>query len=328
MHSDFISAALNASRGRGRLLFEAYCHSRPSEEDAVSYLNDRVVDTMERFNEYFPNVAAGTGMLFGNFNQIPIISLDVNPEVDYKYYLDMQLQPASPPIPVFRDLAMTGYWGSYYDDEELYRWSFRLLRHYCVEGNTEMLSKAYGYRYSPGHLRNCDFVDGLAHWTADPAGRVCGPTGSPATGRAARRAGALRGGTGDTFCVFTRGEDRAEHPHPDRHRPDARARSTPSSSSPPTTRTWSRARSTPRQHGPGAPSSAPARRSFPEKSYVFVDRRNSGRKKNDGLVRINLHHIRFRATAPSFTVTFTDAEAEPGTETALNYIMLKPYFEE
>ena len=27
-------------------------------------------------------------------------------------------------------------------------------------------------------------------------------------------------------------------------------------------------------------------------------------------------------------VTFTDAEAEPGTETALNYIMLKPYFED
>ena len=35
MHSDFISASVNASRGRGRLIFEAYCHSRPSEEDAV-----------------------------------------------------------------------------------------------------------------------------------------------------------------------------------------------------------------------------------------------------------------------------------------------------
>jgi len=67
---------------------------------------------------------------------------------------------------------------------------------------------------------------------------------------------------------------------------------------------------------------------IPEKSYVFVDRRNSGRKKDDGLVRVNLHHVRFRAVAPSFTVTFTDAEAEPGTQTALNYIMLKPYFEQ
>ena len=31
-HNDFMSAALNASRGRGRLLFEAYCHSRPDEK--------------------------------------------------------------------------------------------------------------------------------------------------------------------------------------------------------------------------------------------------------------------------------------------------------
>jgi hypothetical protein len=67
---------------------------------------------------------------------------------------------------------------------------------------------------------------------------------------------------------------------------------------------------------------------IPEKSYVYVDRRTGGRKKDDGLVRINLHHIRFRAVAPSVTVTFTDAEVEPGTEIALNYIMLKPYFEE
>ncbi len=100
------------------LIFEAYCHRRPSEEDAVSYLNDRVVDTMERFKEYFPNVAAGSGMLFGNFNQIPIISLDVNPEVDSKYYLDMQLNLVAT-HPVFQDLGVTGYWGSYYDDEEL-----------------------------------------------------------------------------------------------------------------------------------------------------------------------------------------------------------------
>ncbi|MEN6345715.1 MAG: hypothetical protein ABFE16_10455 [Armatimonadia bacterium] len=324
MHNDFMSAALNASRGRGRLLFEAYCHSRPSEEDAVSYLKDRVVDTMERFGEYFPKVAAGTGMLFGNFNQVPIISLDVNPEVDYKYYLDMQLNLAAN-HPAFRDLGMTGYWGSYYDDEELYRWSFRLLRHYCVEGNTEMLSKTYGYRYSPGHLSNCDFAAGLEHWTADPAGAIRADSfAGYGKGSEGRWGGASE--TGDTFCVFTRGEGRpntltqtatgltpgktytlqfvtADHKDMVAHKVD------------------------PKQHKLAAVLGAGAE-VLPEKSYVFVDGRNSGSKKDDGLVRINLHHIRFRATAPSFTVTFTDAAAEPGTETALNYIMLKPYFED
>jgi hypothetical protein len=66
---------------------------------------------------------------------------------------------------------------------------------------------------------------------------------------------------------------------------------------------------------------------IPEESYVFVDTRNTGRKEDDGLARVNLHHVRFRAVAPSVTVTFTDADAEPGTQIALNYIMLKPYFE-
>ena len=138
-HNDFMSASFNASRGRGRLLFEAYCHSRPDEKDASDYLLNRLVDTMDSFKQFFPNAAAGTGMILGNFNQIPIISLDVNPEVDYKYYLDMQVNLIAN-HPSFRDLATTGYWGSYYDDEELYRWSFAIMRHYCVEGNTGMLS--------------------------------------------------------------------------------------------------------------------------------------------------------------------------------------------
>jgi len=324
MHNDFISAALNASRGRGRLIFEAYCHSRPTEKDAVSYLNDRVVDAMERFNEYFPNATAGTGILFGNFNQIPIISLDVNPEVDYKYYLDMQLNFVAT-HPVFRDLGVTGYWGSYYDDEELYRWSFELLRHYCVEGNTEMLSKTYDYVYSPGHLRNCDFTDGLEHWTADPpdAFRADSFAGY---GKGSQRRWGAPGGTGDTFCVFTRGEERP-----------STLTQTATGLTPGKIYTLQfvtadykdmvAGKVDPKQHALSAVLGAGAE-VIPEKSYVFVDRRDSGRKKDDGLVRVNLHHIRFRAVDPSFTVTFTDAEAEPGTEIALNYIMLKPYFEE
>jgi len=324
VHNDFMSASLNASRGRGRLLFEAYCHSRPSEEGAVSYLNDRVVDTMERFNEYLPNAGAGTGIIFGNFNQIPIISLDVNPEVDFKYYLDMQLNLVAN-NPVFDGLGMTGYWGSYYDDEELYRWSMQLLRHYCVEGNTEMLSAAYGYTYSPGHLRNCDFIDGLDHWAADPADGLRADSFA-GYGRGSQGRWGAAGGTGDTFCVFTRG---AERP--------STLSQTATGLTPGNVYTLQfvtadykdmvAGKIDPRQHALKAVLDAGAE-VIPEQSYVYVDSRNSGRKENDGLVRINLHHIRFRAAAESVAITFTDADAEPGTETALNYIMLKPYFEQ
>ena len=322
-HSDFMSASLNASRGKGRLLFEAYCHSRPSEEDATNYLNDRLVDTMQRFNEYFPNATLGTGIILGNFNQIPIISLDGNPEVDYKYYLDMQLNVVAND-PVFKDLGMTGYWGSYYDDEELYRWSFALLRHYCVEGKTELLSKDYGYRYSPGHLSNCDFVDGLKGWTADPADGLKVESFAGYGSGSQARWGAS-GGTGDTFAVFTRGQAR----------PNTLTQ-TATGLTPGKVYTLQfvtadykdmlAKKVAPKQHKLSAALGAGAE-VIPEKSYVYVDERTTGKKADDGKVRINLHHIRFRATAPSFTVTFTDAEAAPGTQTALNYIMLKPYFE-
>ncbi|MBN2449847.1 MAG: hypothetical protein JXR77_05625 [Lentisphaeria bacterium] len=324
MHNDFISAALNASRGRGRLIFEAYCHSRPSEEDAANYLEDRVVDTMKCFNEYFPNAVLGSGMLFGNFNQIPIISLDVNPEVDSKYYLDMQLNLVAN-HPVFRDLGVTGYWGSYYDDEELYRWSFQLLRHYCVEGSTEMLSKKYGYAYVPGHLRNCDFVDGLESWVATPPEAIRTDKFSGYGKNSQARWGAA-GGTGDTFCVFTRREG-----------PPSTLTQTATGLVPGRVYTlqfvtadyddMTAGKIDPKRLGVEAMLGAGAE-VLPEQSYVFVDRRNSGKKKDDGKVRINLNHVRFRAVAPSFTVTFTDAKAAPGTRTALNYVMMKPYFGE
>lgn len=324
IHNDFISAALNASRGRGRLIFEAYCHSRPSEKDAVSYLNDRVVETMERFDEYYPNAILGSGMLFGNFNQIPIISLDVNPEVDFKYYLDMQLNVVAT-NPIFKDLGVTGYWGSYYDDEELYRWSFRLLRHYCVEGNTGMLSKTYGYVYSPGHLKNCDFVDGLTQWVAASSGSLRSDK-FPGYGKGSQRRWGAAGGTGDTFCVFTRGEGEA-----------STLTQTATGLTPGKVYTLQfvtadyrdmiAGKIDPKRLGLDTVLGAGAE-VIPEASYVFVDRRNSGKKKDDGKVRINLNHVRLRAVAPSFAVTFTDAKAAPGTEIALNYVMLKPYFEE
>ncbi|MCC7493212.1 MAG: hypothetical protein IT204_12720 [Fimbriimonadaceae bacterium] len=323
LHSDFISASLNASRGRGRLLFEIYCASRRDEQDATNYLTGRLDDTMLRLAEYFPNAAAGSAMILGNFNQIPIISLDVDPAVDYKVYLDLQLQRIATQPP-FRDLAMTGYWGSYYDDEELYRWSMALLRHYCIEGQTTLLSQRYGYRYNPGHLRNGDFADGLQGWTASPAAAVR-PDQLAGYGANSQRRWGATGRIGDTFAVLQRGADQpstlaqtATGLTPGQvytlqfvtvDHPDLVAR-----------------RVAPQEHrlraefGPGAEL-------LPAQSYVHVDRRTTGAEAAAGWARVNLHHLRFRATAATCQITFTDATAAPGTATALNYVMLKPYYQ-
>jgi hypothetical protein len=227
--------------------------------------------------------------------------------------------------PLLKGLAMTGYWGSYYDDEELYRWSMRLLRHYCVEGHTEMLSKAYGYRYLPGHLSNCDFAEGLKGWTAEPADALRADSFA-GYGKGSQARWGADGKIGDTFCVFKRGGARP-----------STLTQTATGLTPGKVYTLQfitadykdmvAHKVEPKQNRLSAVLGAGAQL-LPEKSYVFVDRRTSGEKGNDGLVRINLHHLCFRATAPSLKITFTDAEAEPGTETALNYVMLKPYFED
>ena len=162
---DFLRASADASRGRGRVMFEAYCRTRATEEQARAYMDDYVTDTLRRYDAWCPGIAPSVGIAFGDFNQVPILSLAHHPEVDFKYYLDMQLNLVAT-SPAFEGLGCTGYWGSYYADHELHRWAMRLLRHYCVEGRTDMLSAQYGYRYLPGTVANGDFRGTLDGWTA------------------------------------------------------------------------------------------------------------------------------------------------------------------
>ncbi len=327
MHSEFFSASVNASRGKGKVLFEAYCHSKPDEEEARAYLQDKLVDTMLKFEQCYPNAAEYTGMIFGNFNQLPIISLDVLPEVDYKYYLDMQLQLAAT-HPAFDRLGVIGYWGGHYADEEMLRWSMQLLRHYCIEGKSEMLSKEYGYKYNPGHLQNCDFVDALQHWKVQAAENGSVSTATfPGFGADSQRRWSGPIGTGDGFCLLKRQTKGANF-----------ISQIATGLTPGKTYTLQfvtadyqdmlQKRSNPRQHPIKALLSDSAE-VLPEQSYVYVhdrvDAKTQARLK--GLARTNLHHVRFKALKSEVEIKFTDQNAEFGEELALNYIQLRPYFE-
>lgn len=322
-HSDFMSASINASRGRGKLIFEAYCHSKDTEENAYDYLETRLKDTITGFNNYFPNADASSGILLGNFNQIPLISLDVEPSVDYKYYLDMQLNMVAN-APEFKNLGTVGYWGSYYDDEELYRWSFALLRHYAVEGKTEMLSKdpKYHYKYLPGHIQNCDFNNKLDKWSVSAAaeGSIQAKHVDGFGRRSQQRWGAGND-IGNNVCYFERKEGKAN---------------TISQSivnlEPGRIYTLQfvsadyddvvNGKIAPKKIGVSAKLGEGVQ-VIPEKSFVFIDTVGEDKKA----ARINLNHIRFKATAANTTVTFSDENAKPGEKTIFNYVMIKPYFE-
>jgi hypothetical protein len=324
LHTDFMSACLNASKGRGRLLFEAYCHPQADERAAAAYLDNMIGETMRRFNAFFPGAAAGTGIIFGNFNQIPILSLEHDPAVDFKYFLDMQVNLVAN-SPDFRDLATVGYWGTYYGDEELARWSFLLMRHYAVEGNREMLSGRYGFTYVPGFVANGDFADGLNGWTVSPAAEssvradALAGYGKNSQGRWGA------GKAGDTFCVMTR-------------QPAAVNRVSQTARGLTVGKAYCLQFVTadrrdllgktynPRRYGIGVELEGAER--VEAKSFVHVDRRKGGRyAHNDNVAKVNLHRIVFRAASPSLSMAFNDAAAEPGEELMLNYVQLKPYLE-
>lgn len=321
IHSDFISSTMNTSGGRGRLLFEAYCHPQPNEKAAAAYLKNKVLDTIVQFENYLPGAVNSTGMIFGNFNQIPILALEHNPAVDFKYYLDMQLNMVAT-RPEFKNLATVGYWGTYYGDEEMVRWSFALLRHYAVNGAREMLSTRYGFAYSPNLLINGDFNDKLQGWVVEE-GSDGGVTADRLSnyGRVYQgRWGA--GSAGDNFCLFKRSANapnqitqKISGMEPNRI---YTLQFVTASHDDITAKLYK-----PRQYGIGVELDSGE---IDDKlSFIHIDRRKETRSfKNLG--KVNLHRIVFRATAPTLTLRFHDSDAKPDEKLMLNYIQLKPYF--
>ena len=319
--TDFLSACINVSGGSGKLVREHYCSTKETEEEARLELQNYVADTFLRYRKLCPAAMPSIGLVLGNFNQIPILSKAHHPEVDYKYYLDMQMNFAANDS-VCRDIGLVGYWGSYYADEELHRWSFALTRHYVVEGNTNMLSEAYGFRYRPDHIFNGDFRGTLEPWTEKGAVRADSHTSFAS--RSQNRWGGS-GNVGDTFAVLVRGEGEV-------------------SSLSQTARGLVPGRKYCLQFATFDVKDVKANRVAPRRfavsatlsegaeidkslSWVHVDERIKGRyEMNNGVARINLHHIVFTAKSSEVELKLDNAAASPGEELGVNYVSLLPYY--
>lgn len=319
---DFLSACINIGGGRGKLVREHYCSTRETEEEARQTLRHYVGSTFATYRKIAPEAMGSLGLVYGNFNQVPILSKAHHPEVDYKYYLDMQMNFAAND-PLFADIGLIGYWGSYYADEELHRWSFALTRHYVVEGNTNMLSEAYGFRYRPDHLFNGDFRGTLEPWRTE--GKVRADSHMGFASKSQNRWGGSNG-VGDTFAVLVREEGAAasisqkiKGLSPGKKYclqfaafdvKDVKAH-----------------RVAPRHFGVSAKLSSGAE--IDEKrSWLHVDKRIKGRYAiNNGVARINLHHIVFTARAGEVDLVIDNSAAKPGEELGVNYVSLNPYYE-
>lgn len=323
MHQDFIGTSLNAGNGRGKILCESYNYTQLTEEAARRHVLGRLMPYIEDSCKFYPDYLRRSGVILGNFNQLNVITIEHHPQVDFKYYLDMQMNILAN-HPAFEGLGTVGYWGTHYADEELYRWSHALLRHYVVEGRKDMLSSQFGFKYIPGHIVNGDFAEGLAGWDAKPAmeGGISVEKFSGYAKRNQNRWNAPRG-CGDTFCVF-----KAMEGKPNKLIQKAKGL-TPGK---PYMLLFSvgdyddlkAQKLNPRRYGLDAVLENAE--ILPE-STVYVDKREKGKyAHNHNVARQNLHRILFIPKASEMTVTFTDEKAKPGESLMVNYIQLKPFY--
>lgn len=158
---EFIQAAMDAG---WRFAFERYLPEQRSQSQARSYLRSALSEPIAAWRRQMPGAERHMIVCMGTFSQAPE-SLDVDPAVNHKVFLDMQLNLLA------NDPACAGLYGvmtylSSYTDEETVRWMGRLFRHYCLEGKAEPLAKD---PYRLPHLENGDFEEGLAGWTVAAA---------------------------------------------------------------------------------------------------------------------------------------------------------------
>jgi hypothetical protein len=149
-----------------KYLWERYLREQPTKMEAYLYLNNTLIQTMRGWRTV-PGAERDLIVCFGIFNT-PHPSLNANSNVDFKVLMDMRYNIVAN-NPGFRDLGGVMEYNTYHADRESLIWAAKLWRHYCIEGNTEMLSDQYGFTYALDHIRNGDFDRGTAGWTLSPA---------------------------------------------------------------------------------------------------------------------------------------------------------------
>jgi hypothetical protein len=146
------------------LAWERYLPEQRDEAAAREYLDTHLRRPIAAWRKAAPGIERHLIICLGTFSQPPE-SLDIDPGVNYKVYLDMQMNLLA------NDPAGAGLYGvmtylSSYTDEETVRWMGKLFRHYCIEGNTKPFTSD---PHRLGHIRNADFEEGLAGWTVNAA---------------------------------------------------------------------------------------------------------------------------------------------------------------
>ena len=147
-----------------RFAVEKYLPEVPTEKEAKRLLLRDLQQTQSGWTALIPDWQRRHVVCLG-YLSAPPESLNINPAVDYKVFLDMQFHLLAND-PTFWGLFGIMVYTTSYADEEIVRWTHRLIRHYCIEGNRARFSDD---PYELPHLENPDFEKGLEGWRVEPA---------------------------------------------------------------------------------------------------------------------------------------------------------------
>jgi hypothetical protein len=155
--------------------WERYLPEFRYAEDASAFMDERLLDPIRRWRSFYPDAQRSMIVAFGYLTTTETINN--HPGVDFKVFMDMEFQYLATRNE-FKDIAGVMEYLSCYTDEETARWAPRLYRHYCIEGNTDLLTERLGWRYIPEMIRNPDFEYFWESWEfpivpQERAMRVC-----------------------------------------------------------------------------------------------------------------------------------------------------------
>ncbi len=304
---------------------ERYIGELPAEQEDREQIEALLVGEAEAWDAAYPGSLRRAIMTL-MYAYLPYCTTNRCPTADFRVHLQMQMEVlATHP-------AWFGLWGvqpyrANYVNEEILDYMGALLRHYCIEGNTEPLIED---PYELTHVLNPDFKNGTDHWATDPA-----QEGSITTDEFAGY-GTLQGrypwaSMGETFLVMERSGEA----------PNVAAQQITGLQS---GRLYSlKVITADRQDliagesrdAPCAVTVAVEGADVQEGafSYPFVSARGPKPFTRDHPFHMVYHYVQFRATAPTARLTLSDWESadDPGgpvgQETIFSFVEVQPVFE-
>ena len=258
-------------------------------------------------------------LYFINCNTPATLTSAYLPDVDMKYYLDMQFNLLAND-PALKGAGMTGNWGSNYADNEMVRWTGRLFRHYCIEGRREPLAPKYGFTYKLPFVTNPDFNDGMKGWKVE--GNI---TPGHTKGYAVyQKRWACTAGIGDNYAVLNRGEKPNRLSQKLKGVKAGRYYKLQYITADAEDVTMGKGG---RPYELSVDVQIEGAKFIPEETLCYKATR-SPRKIDKNMYKVNLDQRIFKAEKDDPLITFSDEMVKPGRKTAVNYISLTPYFRE